>query len=249
MSDFVDPPYSAWAELLQRNIASRSRLSAVLGDARVAAIRAEVMEHARMYSRYLKDIAVEREVILGNTQPLAEDAQNGIVMAGHQPVVFHPGLLFKTELLSRFAKDTRAFGIHVVIDTDEGDLCEVSWPRIDGERLIVRRAAIADAALAGERNPASPILYSSQRVKSREEIRLIFDEMQSDLCVSGFLQEAARAQEIGAVYERLAECPLAVANSIARWSTEHRGYREVQLSTLLKQTSLREVLSELTQDS
>jgi hypothetical protein len=228
---------------------SRSRLSRVLGDTRLAAIRAEVMEQARIYSRYLKDIALERGVVLGDTEHLSNDDRNGIAMAGHQPVVFHPGLLFKTELLSRLAKDTRAFGIHVVIDTDEGELCEVSWPRIDGEQLIVRRAAIADGGAGAETGTIGPILYSSQRIKPREEIRLIFDEMQSDLRASGLLQEAARAQTIGAVYERLSEYPLAVANSIARWSTEHRGYREVPLSTLLKQTSLRQVLNDLTQDS
>lgn len=249
MSDVVVPPYASWATLLQGNIDSRARLAAVLGDTRIMAIRAEVMEHARSYSRHLARIATERGIALGDPEPLSGDDGHGIVMAGHQPVVFHPGLVLKTELLSRLAKDTRAFGIHVVIDTDEGSACEVSWPRIEGEQLVVRRAMIAPSdGEAAERSLDAPILYSFQRIKSREEIKGIFDEMQSDLLASGLIPEAERARRLGEVYQNLAGCPLAAANSIARWSVERRGYREVLLSTLLKETSLRDVLRELTRD-
>jgi hypothetical protein len=208
------------------------------------------MEHALDYSRHLARIATERGIALGDPEPLSDDDRNGIVMAGHQPVVFHPGLFFKTELLSRLARDTSAFGIHVVIDTDEGSACEVSWPRVEGEQLIVRRAAIADAEERFTGTSAGdPILYSSQRIKAREEIKGIFDEMWSDLSASGLADQAERARRIGEMYQRLAGCSLAAANSITRWSVERRGYREVLLSTLLKDTSLRDVLRELTRDA
>lgn len=250
MSDVVDPPYASWSAILQRNIDSRSGLSSVLGEAGLVAIRAEVMEHARRYSQYLSDTAAERGVILGDSaEHVASDDRNGIVMAGHQPVVFHPGLFFKTELLSKLAREAQAFGVHVVIDTDEGNLCEISWPHVEGEQLIARRATIASAPAQDGREPARPILYSSQRLKPMDEIRGIFAEMHSDLQSSGLLREAERARKIGAVYERLAGLSLVEANSIARWSVERRGYREVPLSTLLKKTSLRLVLSELTRDS
>ncbi|MEY4700386.1 MAG: hypothetical protein RL326_573 [Pseudomonadota bacterium] len=250
MSDVVDPPYASWASLLRRNIDKRAYLASVLGEARIATIRAEVMECARNYSQHLTRIATERGIAIADSAPLSNDDRNGIVMAGHQPVVFHPGLCFKTELLSTLTRDTGAFGVHVVIDTDEGSVCEVSWPRIDGEQLIVRRAAIATPELrVADRMSGEQILFSSQRIKAREEINGIFDEMQSDLLASGLADEAERARTMGDIYANLAGCPLAAANSIARWSVERRGYREVLLSMLLKETSLRGVLRELTQDA
>jgi hypothetical protein len=250
MSDVVDPPYGSWATLLQRNIDNRASLASVLGKTRIATVRAEVMEHARSYSQQLARLATERGIAIATLEWLSEDDRNGIVMAGHQPVVFHPGLFFKTELLSTLARDAGAFGVHVVIDTDEGGACEVSWPRIEGEQLIVRRAVIASAeSTVTDSSATDPMLYTSQRIKAQEEIKEIFDEMQSDLRASGLMGEAERARGMGAIYANLAGCPLAAANSIARWSVERRGYREVLLSTLLKETSLTEVLRELTQDS
>ncbi len=249
MSDVVVPPYTSWATLLQGNIDGRARLAAVLGDTRIEEIRAGLMDRARSYSQRLARIANERGITLGDPEPLSDDDQHGIVMAGHQPVVFHPGLFFKTELLSRLARDTRAFGIHVVIDTDEGSACEVSWPRIEGEQLVVRRAAIVSAeSKVPDGSSPDQILYSTQRIKTREEIKEIFAEVQSDLRASGFADEAERARRMGEIYTNLAGCPLAAANSIARWGVERRGYREVLLSTLLKETSLGGVLRELTRD-
>jgi hypothetical protein len=250
MLDVVNPPYAAWAALLQRNIDNRSGLSSALGEARFTTIREELLDRARLYTQYLIDVASERGVALkDHIEHLASDGRDGIVMAGHQPVVFHAGLFFKTELLSKLAQDSRAFAIHVVIDTDEGNLSEISWPRVEGEQLIVRRATIANGTMKDGSEAAETILYSSQRIKSREEIREIFAEMTFDLRSSGLLKEADRACKIGAAYERLAGLPLAEANSIVRWSIERIGYREVPLSTLLKQTSLRRVLRELTEDS
>lgn len=249
MVDILNPEFGAWQTLLRESLRDRGHRSEILGVARLAMVRAEVMERARQYSRELENTALRCGVRLAKDDGLPDDDQRGLVMAGHQPVIFHPGLLFKAESLTKLARDTGAFGVHVVIDTDAGKPCEVSWPRVSGDELVIRRAAIARAAGVMESNPAEETLYSAQRVAPRAEIRDIFSEMQGDLRSMGRVKEAERAREIGLVYESLEGCSIASANSIARWTREPRGYREVPLSTLLRDTSLRDVLSLLPKDA
>lgn len=249
MSDVIDPPYSEWLGLLEASLRARTSLAAVLGEKEVVSARDEVIDCARGYTEHLERTAAEHGVKLTARERLAEDDQLGVVMAGHQPVVFHPGLQFKTYLLSKLASDTGALGIHVVIDTDVGGPLEVSWPRVHGEGLAVRRASIAHLQTSEAHTSPATTLYSSQRIKERDEIRDIFEEMRADLSASGFGPEAERARQVGAIYESLAGCSAAVANTIVRWSTEHRGYRELPLSMLVRQTSVRKVLWKIAQDS
>ena len=249
MSDVIVPPYPDWKALLEQSMKARPEIAAAVGAHEVLNARADVAECAQRYTDYLLRAASERGIRLVDAGDLPDNSQDAAVMAGHQPVVFHPGLLFKAQILSKFSRESGALGIQVIIDTDAGDLCEISWPRVSGDALLVRRASIACATVPSNQNVDAPVLYSAQQIKTRDEIHEIFSEMQTDLLAAGLDSAAERARKVGAVYELLAGCSLAMANSIARWSFERRGYREVPLSMLLRDTSLRHVVSKLAQDS
>lgn len=247
--DILEPEFAAWQTQLRESLRSRGRRGEIVGEALLRTIRAEVMEYAREYSRELEETALQSGVRLSENDGLPDDDRHGLVMAGHQPIVFHPGLMCKAESLTKLARDTGAFGVHVVIDTDAGKLCEVSWPRVSDDELIIRRAPIAREVGVVNATAAEETLYAAQRVATRAEIRDIFAEMRADLLSMGHVKEAERAREIGIIYERLEGSPIASANSIARCSIELRGYREVQLSSLLRDTSLRDVLPLLASDA
>lgn len=51
-----------------------------------------------------------------------------ILMAGHQPALFHPGVWYKNFTLSRLAKQNEALAINLVIDNDVAAGCSVRVP-------------------------------------------------------------------------------------------------------------------------
>lgn len=54
----------------------------------------------------------------GELRTLSADATQPIVMTGHQPELFHPGVWFKTFVTDQMAKRSRATAVHVVMDND-----------------------------------------------------------------------------------------------------------------------------------
>jgi hypothetical protein len=48
----------------------------------------------------------------------AASPEGPLVVMGHQPVLFHPGVWFKYLLLTRIASSAQAVGLHVIVDTD-----------------------------------------------------------------------------------------------------------------------------------
>ena len=56
-----------------------------------------------------------------------------IVMAGHQPALFHPGVWFKNFALSHVARQTGALAVNLVIDNDVASGCSVRIPTLASE--------------------------------------------------------------------------------------------------------------------
>jgi hypothetical protein len=110
----VEPPFSQVGRALQRNALVRHRLGDVrfldrpIHDLRGPA-RDECVRLAVEYTRQYRDAG-----------PLGLGAQSAqrLVLAGHQPELFHPGVWFKSFLLDRLARDFRATAINLVVDND-----------------------------------------------------------------------------------------------------------------------------------
>lgn len=99
------PPFQEWGEAARQNRESLGTLAGPLAEVRAQA-RSEALAVARAYTRALG--VAFREPSAGAT----------IVMTGHQPELFHPGVWAKYLLLQRFCDEAQAVGIDVVVDTD-----------------------------------------------------------------------------------------------------------------------------------
>lgn len=99
------PPFDQWARLMERNAASVTSWPEPLRALRERA-RQETVAEAVRFSR-----SIGLRAFPG--QPGAP-----IVMTGHQPELYHPGVWVKTFLVDRLAEESGALGLDLVVDTD-----------------------------------------------------------------------------------------------------------------------------------
>ncbi len=116
----VDPPRAALADVVERN---RRQLAAVRCDVQgreltelAASARRALIEQAVAYTSQYADV----------TSP-PTSANDPVVLSGHQPQLFHPGVWYKNFLLGRLARDTGGVGIHLLVDSD---LCRTASIRV-----------------------------------------------------------------------------------------------------------------------
>lgn len=108
----IDPPPEDVGELLAHNIATRetARDYDVQGRSLVqlaAEARQELVQAAWRYTSSYRDVP-----------PPDRTATERILLAGHQPQLFHPGVWFKNFALARLAREHRATAVNLVIDSD-----------------------------------------------------------------------------------------------------------------------------------
>jgi hypothetical protein len=241
MTDLYNPAYDTWGEVFHGNLISASVLHSALGTGRVAAIRRELISSAVQYTALLNDVAKRIGVAQCEQSKGTLNSDTAVIMAGHQPVVYHPGLIRKSEALARFAAVNSALGINVVIDTDQGNGGALVWPKVSGESLELKRASIVE-------DSSGTNLYSEQRVASADLVKEIFSEIEVDLRDSGLGVEAEQVRYVGELYQRLSGELISVANSVVRWALVDCQVLEVPLSALVLKTELRVVLHEFFRD-
>lgn len=240
MADTFEPPYEQWAEILRANVSRRAERAERLGSEMVQAVREDVVAHAQEYSRSIIDTALQCG-ITGLVMPLMSGSPDRpIVMAGHQPVLYHPGVLCKVHALSRLVSESEAIGVNVIIDTDEGDGGALVWPRVSSGSLEIRQASMVETG-------SSPI-YRDQVLVSAGEISRIFSELVEDLRSSNLAAEAQYAKQAGELYARLEGQPISLAHTIVRWVMDGHETLEIPLSVVIKNTEVRNVLRRFVRD-
>ncbi len=114
-----------------------------------------------------------------------------IVMAGHQPSIFHAGVWFKNFALDRIARQTGGIAVNLVIDNDVAPGCSVRVPSI--------RPRDIDAVIDGPHREAVPydeagggVPYEQTTVHRRD----IFDSFDKRLCeaVAGIVDDPCVTQ-------------------------------------------------------
>jgi hypothetical protein len=107
-----------------------------------AAARAEIAALARRYTERWG---------FATGRPWAEPAP--LVVSGHQPLPFHPGVWFKNFLAGRLAEAVGGAAVNLDVDNDEAHeaafVCPTRGPGGGGDGDAVRAAAVAYATLAG----------------------------------------------------------------------------------------------------
>jgi hypothetical protein len=227
------PPVSEWGDLIAGNQKALAKSLHPLSTLR-SRFRAELHEAAVTFEAELS--AVAKSVGIPWQTPKLNDRPSGVVMAGHQPVIYHCGLAEKTKLLAAAVSGTNLRGYNIIIDTDAGDAGEMVFPTQAG---ILQKLSISRG---GE-------LFRDQSFIGSSEITAAFERISAELSAQAQPAAAKQAQETGAFYARLAGTKALVGNSLLRRLWEgSQGYLEVPLSTISALPAAREFIAAIISD-
>jgi hypothetical protein len=128
----LDPPAQPAADgsgasieaLVDNNRLLRAAFDTRIGDLKlwelVAATRREVLTVAAEYSRSYRDIVRPDNVADWIARP--------IIMGGHQPDLFHPGVWLKNSALDAYARQVGGTALNIVVDSDRCARATVAVP-------------------------------------------------------------------------------------------------------------------------
>lgn len=238
MTVTLNPPYEEWGAILASNRAVASALHEIVGQSAVAAVRRDVLEGATRYRTEMRECALRVGIVFPDRKADEQRWESPIVMAGHQPIIYHAGILEKTKRLAMLAEGVGGYALNIAIDTDEGDGGRLVWPLTNGDDVTIKQRSVS----------AGGGIYRDQRVVSRQESETIFAMMVHDLSVSGCSSAIAGAERAGKLYGALEGEPIVLANAIVRMSLGGEGYDEVPLSLLAEAPSVREFLYSIVRD-
>ena len=187
------PPYKEWKSILASNLIMAQAVHRVIGEECVTDVRREMLEAARGYSSQLRACALKVGIPIESQSERLSNGPRPIVMAGHQPVIYHPGILEKTKRLAMLAGEAGASALNIAIDTDEGDAGRVLWPLREREEIHIREGVIT-----------TPMkLYRDQRIAPKAQVAGVFAEMIRDLRSCGHHEAADGALRDSRIYEVL----------------------------------------------
>lgn len=115
------PPVAEWPALMARNAELRATWEFEVAGDRAAALVALARDDMR-----LSAVAFSQRLGIAVAAPGGPDQP--IVMTGHQPELYHPGVWVKDFLVQRLTRETGALGIDIVVDTDAFDTLRIEAP-------------------------------------------------------------------------------------------------------------------------
>jgi len=235
----LNPPYEEWKAILASNLITAHALHRAVGEDRVSAIRREMIEAAHGYASQLRACALNLGSPIESQSDRLSKGPRPIVMAGHQPNIYHSGILEKTKRLTTLARETGGLALNIAIDTDEGDAGRILWPLREGEQILIREGVITTRMK----------LYRDQRIAPKAQVASVFSEMVRDLRSSGHHEVADGALRASRLYEALEGESAVLANALVRKSLCGDGYDEIPLSLLLEAPSVQDFLRRIVGDA
>lgn len=210
---FVRPEAARVADLLEDNLRRLDRSDSIefidgqsLQDLRLEA-RAEVVALAAKYSS--EAIVPARRLDLHDFS-----SESRVIMSGHQPELFHPGVWFKNFLLSQFSQCHSALGINVVIDHDLAKRTQLAVPAKNDSNQFTRQSfELANLS------PRTPWEFSQleELITFEQAVAEVLDKLDTlQLHGSWLAQTADDIKELLQSGRSLGE-----AFAISRYRTEH----------------------------
>jgi hypothetical protein len=136
----IEPPLREVAGMLRRNALLLQSSECELAGRRLAeaarSARSEFLAAAADHTRRYRDLP---DALV---RPVADLARSPILVAGHQPSLFHPGVWFKNFALSRLAAEHGAVGVNLQIDSDTVQSTAIRVPTGDAARPLVRSISL-----------------------------------------------------------------------------------------------------------
>lgn len=156
----IDPPLSRLPATIVANLERARSHDVSFAGVDIHALRKmarqEVLQAASLYSARYRNIQIQAK---------REEIDRPVLMAGHQPELFHPGVWFKNFILSSLGQSVNANTINLIVDNDlcgaaavripswsQGQLTRVSLP-FDGptpEALPFEQRSIIDRQVFAE---------------------------------------------------------------------------------------------------
>ena len=131
----IEPPLSAASDLVARNAAIVANSNCDLSGRPLSELarqsRDELCREALAYTRQYRDVP-----------QISGDPSAPIVLAGHQPQLFHPGVWFKNFVLSSLAESQGATAVNLVIDSDTIKTAAVRVPTGSVQSPLVESIAL-----------------------------------------------------------------------------------------------------------
>lgn len=221
----LEPPVSSWPACL-----------AEMSDPTLAELRQHarkrLVDSAGQFVLRLSGVARAAGLLQGDRPLLTGDPTTvPIVMTGHQPVVFHSGLIFKYQTAEAFAAKNGLIAIAVVIDTDEGDAGAFSYASCDGSKQSVpipTSRPIPRLTAKPESLAQALGLYSTSRLKPTTALSETLAEVENQLQGCGEATAASAFRTVADQYLSLADssptgCSTMDANLITRWNANVGG--------------------------
>ena len=128
VTSLVQPSFDEVPTLLQENLDCLALHGEPFTSLRKAA-RQQLIDGALRYTSAYRDVEWVDDWKRGK-----KDAP--IIMAGHQPAIFHPGVWFKNFALSHLAENTGGLGINLVVDNDVASSSGIRVPTVDSDTGI-----------------------------------------------------------------------------------------------------------------
>lgn len=126
----IEPPLAAASDLVARNAAGVAQSNYDLSGRPLGELarqaREELCRAALANTREYRDVAA-----------IAADPSAPVILAGHQPQLFHPGVWFKNFVLSALAESQAATAVNLVIDSDTIKSAAVRVPTGSAESPFV----------------------------------------------------------------------------------------------------------------
>lgn len=161
----IEPSVSSIVDLWYSNQTALHRSDIRILDSDLAALRIaaqhDLIERAEAYTRQYRDVTLE-------VPPSA-----GVVLAGHQPELFHAGVWYKNFVLSALSQRLGATAVNLVIDNDDCKSTAIRVPtgRIDDPSIVT---IPFDA-------PAGIVPYEVRRVTDRSLFASFGDRVASTI--------------------------------------------------------------------
>ncbi len=208
----MQPDFSEWADLLaagRRACRTHARLESLRASARRRAIETAQASKRRL-CRKIRDAGVDLPAEVETTD---RAAGSSLVVTGHQPVLFHGGLVWKYGWTEHFAREQSAVGLAITIDTDAGDPGAFCFPAPDpaagGDQMRCESATWC----------ATPDVFRYAVFRSSPERQSETDRVAAALRQTVSADQAERFLETAGIVQRLADAGLSAADAgvAARW--------------------------------
>ncbi len=137
-----------------------------MGDEFGSNARREIVSLARRYTVEYRDV------------DFRDRNQDTIIMSGHQPTLYHPGVWYKNFALSQLGQRLNCLAINLVVDNDICGVASIRVPQFDGDHVVYKMLAVdapGDNIPFEERGIADRSVFDSFGRRAAEAIRPIVD--------------------------------------------------------------------------